>query len=52
MREKQENQTVVEPEFNKTERTLIHLYRQLPLQDRRYLRRVALIMAKAALKRS
>jgi hypothetical protein len=51
MREKLGNKTIVEPDFNKTERTLIHLYRQLPLQDRRHLRRVALVMAKAALKR-
>lgn len=52
MREKPENTPIAEPEFNKTERALIHLYRQLARQDRRYLRRVALVMARAALKRS
>jgi hypothetical protein len=51
MREKHESSTVVDPQLSKTERALIQLYRTLPRHDRRHLRRVMLVMIKAALKR-
>lgn len=39
-------------EFNKTERTLIHLYRHLSGRDRRCLWRVAMALAKVVYRRS
>lgn len=51
MPEKFKSRPSVEPEFNKTERTLIRLYRLLPRRDRQHLHRVLFILVKAALKR-
>lgn len=50
MQEKHARTIDDEPEFNKTERRLIQLYRKLPRSDRRHLRRVMLVMVKAALR--
>jgi hypothetical protein len=52
MPENFERKPAVEPEFNKTERTLIRLYRLLPHRDRRYLHRVLFVLVRAAFKRS
>lgn len=50
MPEKHENTANVEAQLTKTELTLIKLYRKLPLHDRRYLRRVLMVMVKATLR--
>ncbi len=52
MPEQFEKSPTVEFRFNKTERTLIRLYRLLPRRDRQHLHRVLFILVKAALKRS